>query len=415
MKRALIGIPAVSVAVLLFLLVWHAFLSPSPQNRNRGPAPAVRPAPRIPPRPAPPRARASPDPAAPAPPPSRGILRRFAHAEGRGQDGVRFVLTGEKGGPPLSLSSAPDGTCTVPGLAAGEWTVAARHPKFVPAEARARVEAGATEELAVELNPGGRAFGLVADASGRPLPQATVTVLHGESRKTMIPPLSARTDAAGRYLVEGIPLLELGLHFRSDRHKPLIKEGILFRYPGDAHEVNAALEEGATVSGRVVNETGLPIPGAAVTAGNEHASAVLTDAEGRFTVHGLGEGDVNLSAGASGYGTGYLRGAKPGMDGLEIRLLKAGTVGGFASADAPLPAFAVILSRFDPDFGRELRVQAKAFEGSSRGEFAIPDVAPGTYWVEVEAEGFETVDRPQVVVLPGQAAADVRVRLRKKE
>jgi hypothetical protein len=303
----------------------------------------------------------------------------------------------------------------VPDLAAGEWTVAAHHPKFVPSEARVRVDAGGAAELAIELRPGGIAWGRVTGADGQPLPRATVTVLRGETRTTLSPPLRARTDADGRYRIEGIPLLELALQFRTDRHKPWMKEGLLFRYPGDAHEVDATLEEGASVSGRVVDPAGAPIEGAHVTAGNETASAVRTDEQGRFAVHGLGEGDVNLSAAARGYGTGYLRGVRPGSTGLEIRLQVAGTLSGRATAEGPIPAFVVILSRFDPDFGRELRVQTKSFPASARGEFRLADVTPGPCWVEVEAEGFVTAERPQVVIHPGQATTGVRVPLRKRE
>jgi len=415
MRRTLAGVAAVSAAVGAFLLLWHVAVGPSPlQPPGRRPSAAP---PRTRPRPAPPAPRPESPPehfprVAPSP---RGTLRLFAHSGGQGLAGVRFLITGEKGGPPLSCSSDASGTCSVRGLAAGDWTVAARHPRFISAESRVSLEGSGTVELAVELGQGGRAYGTVTDAGGNALPHVTVSVLHGETRQFLTPHLSARTDESGRYLIEGIPLLELGLHFRSDRHKPLLKEGFLFRFPGDAHEVNATLEEGAMVAGRVVDGTGAPIEGATVTAGNEHASAVRTDSEGRFAVLGLGDGDVNLSASAPGHGTGYLRGVKPGTAGLEIQLVRAGSISGRAVSESPVPAFAVILSRYDTDFDRELRVETRAFPGSAQGEFALPDVAPGAYWVEIEAEGFETVERPQIVVNPGQATANVLVKLRKKD
>lgn len=414
MRRALVGIPLISAGIGVFLLLWHAALGPSPKIRERARTPdpvssrdslpnAGNPPPR-------------PDPIPPPAAPNRGSLKLFAHASGQGQANVRFFLDG--GGtnaPPLSFVSRPDGTCTVPDLAPGEWIVTARHPKFIPSEARVRVEPGNALEFAIELREGGRAWGRVTGSDGRPLPRTLVTVLRGDTRTALAPPLHARADDDGRYLIEGIPLLDLALQFRSDRHKPLVKEGILFRYPGDSHEVDASLEEGAIVSGRVVDQAGAPLPGAQVTAGNEAASAARTDEEGRFTVYGLGDGDVNLSASARGHGTVYLRGVRPGATGLEIRLLKAGALGGRASAPGPLPAFVVILSRLDADLGREIRVQSKSFPASATGEFHLQDVAPGVYRVEIEAEGLVTEERPQVVVHPGQAATGVRVPLRKRE
>jgi len=59
-----------------------------------------------------------------------------------------------------------------------------------------------------------------------------------------------------------------------------------------------------------------------------------------------------------------------------------------------------------------VRVQTKSFAGKK--EFALQDVAPGAYTVEVQAEGYEALDRPQVVVERGQAAGVGPIRLRKK-
>ncbi len=420
MKRIAIRVAALSAAVALFLLLWRAAVGPSPEplpRRDyepsaRAPAPPRRPSP-PPERRAPPPAPESP--AAPEKGPSAGAIRIFASENGRGQAGVRITLTDAEGRIAAAGTSEFDGYCVLSGLAPGEWTVSARHPKFLPAEMRARVEAGLTTELGVELRQGGRAYGTVTDSAGRPLPGVTVSVLRGDTKRFLSPPLNARTDAAGAYSIEGIPLTELALQFHSERHKPLLKEGMIFRYPGDAHEVDATLEEGSVISGRVVDEAGVPIEGASVTAGNEHATAVLTDLEGRFVLYGLGEGGANLSASARGYGTGYLRGIRPGTGPVEIRLVRAGGISGRAAADNPPSSFVVILSRQDSDFGREIRTLTMTIADAKEGRFSLPEVAPGAYWVEIEAEGYETAERPQVIVHPGQVTSNVLVNLRRKE
>ncbi len=413
MRRALVAIPLAAALIGLFLLLWHAGVGsrfarppalPPPAPARTGLGPGTGPeSPGLPPRQSPP-----PVPRAP------GSIRLFVHASGRALGGVRLVLVGESPADRRRAETPVDGALLLSDLAPGSWTVAARHPRFVPEQAGATVESGRTAEVTLELREGGRLHGTARDESGRPLEGIAVNVLHGVNRQFLHPDLSALTDAAGRYAIEGIPPSEVGVHLRSVRHRPWMRMGLLFTSPGDVHEVNAVLQAGTQVAGRVVDGASVPIEGANVSASNEFASIARTDAEGRFSLHGLGDEAINLSASARGYGTAFVRGVKPDTAGLEIRLHRGGTVAGRIAAD-PLPgSFAVILSRYDEFFRKEIRFETRTFSSAGGGEFAVQDVASGEYAVEVEAPGYEPLDRPRVVVYPGQTAGPVTVKLRKK-
>jgi len=240
-KRTLVGSTLVSAGAAVFLLAWYAAFDasvPSPPSWPR-PRNAARP---------PATADASPEPCAAPPGPSTGSLRIFAHAGGQALEGVSLDLRGPGQASPRSAASGPDGTADLADLSPGEWTVRARHPRFLPAEARAFVAAGGRPVLAIELRPGGTAHGRVSDREGRPLAGVDVDLLRADGTGPLDPPQTARTGEDGRYRIEGIPLLEWRLRFRSGRHRPWTTERILFRFPGDAHVVDAVLEEDSSSS-----------------------------------------------------------------------------------------------------------------------------------------------------------------------
>jgi hypothetical protein len=343
---------------------------------------------------------------------SAGTLRITVHARGAPVAGARIFVAPAGTPEGRGYEAQADGTRTVTGLPPGEYELTARHPRYLPGGARVRVEAGRATDAILEIREGGRLYGIVTDAAGNPLAGATVQLLDGTTQLPVVPELRAWTDRAGRYVLEAVPEGEFGARFRHERFRPLDRMGLVWAGPGDAKEVNVALEEGTFLAGRVVDEAGAPVAGALVMGTNEGGGMARTDAEGRFALYGLGNAPISGSAAAPGYGTVYWRGVAPNTANLEVRLPRAGSLTGRVEAE-PAPAwFAVCLSKYDAELGREVRVQTKSFAGKK--EFALQDVAPGAYTVEVQAEGYEALDRPQVVVERGQAAGVGPIRLRKK-
>lgn len=348
----------------------------------------------------------------PPAPAATGSIRISVHARGAPVAGARIFVAPAGSTEGRGYETQADGTRLVTGLPSGDYELTARHPRHLPGGVRVRVEPGRAVDAILELREGARLYGVVTDTAGNPLSGATVQLLDGTTQLPVVPERHARTDAAGRYVLEAVPAGEFGARFRHERFRSLDRMGLVLAGPGHAREVNAALEEGTLLAGRVVDEAGAPVAGALVLAANESGGMARTDNEGRFTLYGLGDAPLSGSAAAPGYGTVYWRGVAPNTTNLEVRLPRAGSVLGRIAAEPPPAWFAVCLLRYDAELGRDVRVQTKSFAG--RMDFSVADVAPGVYVVEVQAEGYEALDRPQVVVERSQAAAVGTIRLRKK-
>ena len=71
--------------------------------------------------------------------------------------------------------------------------------------------------------------------------------------------------------------------------------------------------------------------------------------------------------------------------------------------------------KYDEGLKQIVSSESKQFQKSPGNVFNLEDIAPGPYWVEVQVEGYEAVDRPQVQVVGGQIAEGVTITLRKKD
>lgn len=170
-------------------------------------------------------------------------------------------------------------------------------------------------------------------------------------------------------------------------------------------EVDCALNRGATVRGRVIDEAGRPIERALVLCeadapylmlplAEEHllgygavtARAVATDAEGRFELPHLRPGTPPLRATRPGYAPGWWSGARvaPGdsIDDVEIRLGKGGAVHGRVTdaAGEPVAKAYVIASPqwlAPSQSGQPMGVGVT----DAAGRYSIEDLPPGPHIV----------------------------------
>src|SRR5207253_4383161 len=122
-----------------------------------------------------------------------------------------------------------------------------------------------------------------------------------------------------------------------------------------------------------------------------------------------------LTAIASGFATVALRGLAPGSEGTELRLAPGGTLAGALDVDPPPRSFTVHLSSRDEARGIVGRVRTETFDGTRRGGFRIEDLADGRYGVDIEAPGFDVLDRPEAVVRAGQITEGLLIRLRRRD
>ncbi len=405
MKRA----PFLIVPIALLAGFW-VVVARAPGAGNGG----ARPAPHRDPRPAP-SLPVVPEREHPPPPPvepgtAGAIQVHVTAAEGPLAD-ARVMVAREDTHESFDRTTDASGTVLFQGLRPGEWLVGARHRRFPLAGDKTAVATGRTSEVALRMTEGGRAQGVVAGASGQPLAGATVVVLDPERRTELHQSLAAKTDERGQYLIEGIPLQKVGLAARAPKYKPVERYDIAFSAPGETQVHNFTLEMGTVVSGRVVDDAGAPIADAVITAGNEFGTTARTDREGRFTVYGLGEKPVGLSASARGFGTAFRRGVPPNTLDLEFQLFRGGRIEG--RVEPALDTFSLLLYRYEEDLGRELLVRTAPYRASRDGEFALTDVARGVYYLAIDAPGYETVSRMKVSVSSGESVT-VTIEVRRK-
>lgn len=398
MKRAaLVAIPLIALAAALLMLILRR-----PAATDAAPAvgPPFKPGRVEPPPPPPGETRV----AAPC------AISVTVLARGGPVEGARVTLAGKARFTGTTGSKGRSEIAVQP----GRYDISVRHPRYVPADGAADAKEGTTANVRIDLREGGAVFGTVTGEGGIPVAGVKVSILDPGTKHFSHPDLEASTDAAGAYRIEGIPAQAFGLHARHARHKPWMQMSLSLRHPTDLLRVDIPLEPGRSVSGRVVDEAGVPVEGASVIASNETAAVVKSDPEGRFEVTGLGDQPVNLSASAPGFGTIYRRRLPPGSTEVEMRLPRGGRITGRVTAAPPPGWFAVILSRFDEEIGKVQRVKTETVVYSGAGEFSLKDVTPGAYWIDVEARGYGAANRPQILIRSGQTVTDVEVKLEVK-
>lgn len=156
----------------------------------------------------------------------------------------------------------------------------------------------------VELVEGGRTLrGTVVSTTGEPLPGAKVTSgLSGYSPYAV-------TDEKGEFEIYGLPKDRETLYPVIEASGFVAKGRFGFPLTSDEMSVTWELAPGATIIGQVVHlQTGEPIPGIRITVGNDRFGGsndrrpeTTTDANGRYQLIGVNEGQNLLHAFSDNY------------------------------------------------------------------------------------------------------------------
>lgn len=410
MKRVLLLIPLLVLAgALLFFVLHRQGIRPGGPSKT-SPAGAE----------SSPSAGAGPSKAAPpAPPPATdlgdlaGSIRFTVTANNQPLQGAKITV--QKSGTPdfMKFMTEADGTQFLYGLPPVEYAIRVAHPDYMNFDTTVFVESGKTVQITTNLRQGGRIYGTVTDKAGQPLPKTLCFLLGAGSRLT--PATQLETDEKGQYAFKALPPGEYGVRFRHKKHKPQDRTGMLVRSHTDEYKVDVVLDLGAKVSGRILDPDGKPIAGAMVVGGTRGSAGLEYSAEdGSFSLGGLFELPVDLSVTKAEYGKVTLRDLPANGPDLEIRLPKAGRISARVVTEEPPRKIVVVLSAFDESLGNLVLADTKNFADPPGGAFVMPDVAPGSYWLDIQIEGYEALDRPQVTVASGQTVDGVVVRFKKK-
>jgi hypothetical protein len=411
MKRALIALPllALALGVALFLLRGTTPGPQFPKGHPLGPETAGGTGTTAPLKPPSPATTIQNPEDAPA-----GTIHFLVTLRNQPAAGVQITVQRQGVDQHAKFSTEKDGTQFLRGLPPGDYGIYIEHEDAIPYSAETAVASGQTAEIVVELQGGGRVYGTVTDRAGKPVPDTMVFLLDEASK---LPPTSAyvRSDEKGQYALKGVPPGAFGVRYRHVLFKPLDRMGMVFRSASDEYRVDVVLEVGARISGRVVDEAGGPIEGAELIGSNgESAGVSKSAADGSFSVTGLTDIPANISAAKPGYGKVVKRNLSGNPTDVVFRLPKAGTVLGRLVIDQVPSQTHIILSRFDEELGQVVPAESRFFALPTTATFAFADVPPGTYWIDVQVQGYEPVDRPQIIVGSGQTTTPAVISMRKK-
>ena len=217
---------------------------------------------------------------------------------------------------PARAQTGPDGRYQLPGLAKGSYEVGARHAASGRRSRAMPIDVGAQGDyvLDIDLSLGANLRGVLVDASGHGVPNVKLHVAGGvpsrSDRKVVGHAgggFEAYTNTDGEFEFRGLSSGSYSLcigtcwNEKSDpRYPPLEGEAWpLIDVPNDDSDVEVRLVTKATagqeIRGVVVDDVGAPHAYAMVQ--NERRDArARTDEEGRFTLRGLPDGEVTLSA-----------------------------------------------------------------------------------------------------------------------
>ena len=231
-------------------------------------------------------------------------------------------------GEPILRNTRADGEgrFELRGLPTGSARVSATAPAFVPLEG---VEVdlprpSTAGELRLVLERGALLEGRVTTATGEPVPAVRVGVSGA----------AASTNDDGLYWLEGAELGRQEVIFLHPGHGRVAKP---FEIQPGVNVLDVTFEPGVEVAGRVVDDTGKPVPGARVEMApvNRFEPRQYRDVageDGRFRLSPVAAGTYHLRAGADGFTDtehpGTLTVAGDPVSNLEVKLEQGATLSG---------------------------------------------------------------------------------------
>ena len=271
-----------------------------------------------------------------------------------------------------------------------------------------------TSEVGVTLvlDASARISGAVADASGAPISGAIV-----EARASSGEVGTARTDIDGGFtiskLVGGREYVLTVADYDGGPALPWARDDsrTVNLLDSDAHKVGlmlAVVHRRETIRGRVVDDTGTPVPDAVIRATLDSAPNAVaarapvarSDQRGAFVLPVTGDGPFRVEAGIGDQMRAALGGVQPGAKDVALQLVGvAGLRGSLTDLDGASVAVRAITSGAarDPHRTAMANVEGRAFE--------LHGLLPGTY--EVRATGRDGRTASTTVELVSGKATEV--------
>ena len=329
---------------------------------------------------------------------------------GSGVAGVTVYLQSAFGNPipgrgTFSATTDSAGNYRIDGIEPGNYTLAAYRTGFLRATSNPgvvfTVEGDAVQQASLTLVPSapGSLTGLVTDTSNTPVPGASVTFTSADGQI-----YSTTTDAKGNY---SLPNVQPGTYTGTAAKTGFgtgTQTGIVVASNASV-TVNFTLTPGpGSVTGRVVDTSGNPIPSATVFFSSGSPATIVTtattDATGTYTIASIAAGTYNVTATAAGFGTSapisvVVVGAQTTtVPDITLGVVANGTLGGLVtSSGSTAPVAGVTLTITNTGTGQAITpspVTTGTSTAASDGgqiNYGPVTLAAGTYTVNASKNG----------------------------
>jgi protocatechuate 3,4-dioxygenase beta subunit len=366
----------------------------------------------------------------------RTVFGRIEDGAGRPVEGAQIHMTLDESADaelernrdtPHNVVSGPDGRFELSSLPAGWFSLRVKHEGFAPLS-RSGIEVPTSVETAdlgdLHLTGDSPLTGKVLDPEGRPLAGAEVWALSlwdfalVSSLSITLPDPVAVTGPDGGFTIwnpEG-DLVQLDICRKGFQPSEIrVRE-----WPGrPVRAVLVPVEAPASLSGRVLDSSGAPVPGARMTVHPQRSvpcppdTAIQgeADEEGFFSFSDLSPGPWSLSASAKGYldsgqETPPALGAGEHRGGVEIVLQPVAAVNGYVFNSGGAPVGKVWVQAGGP--------ADPSGSTAADGSYRLERVAPGEHLIEAYGpEG--TKASHTLVVEPGENRLDLTLDPKKEK
>jgi len=226
------------------------------------------------------------------------------------------------------------------------------------------------------------------------------------------------TDGDGRFFLAGLPAATYSLYagVEASKNKIAAEAAIQLQLREDANGIELKLKPLRSISGKVVDTAGRPVPKAQVSARMEENSrpagalsertrgSATTDKKGEFEIHNLANGPYQLEARAEGFSTTPLgRSVRPDDEPVTLRLEVCAKVIGRAVKHDGSP----VENLSDDCRGLQSRLPDGHFEDircGEAGEMRLCLSAPGLANIErvIKLQRGQTIDLGEVRMEPAR-------------